>query len=154
MMTTMPASARSLPMPRSDKLNEHRGAIEGPSARTGMVCYECSAGLAVRIELVATRSGAASRHRWHRPANKATASPSHRGRGVLSMADRRLHASIDADVAVGRAGRLERGRDRIGDIRRRDDARATERRDAARRATTARRRPRQNTTRFPSTHFP
>ena len=70
------------------------------------------------------------------------------------MADRRLHASIDADVAVGRAGRLERGRDRIGDIRRRDDARAIERRDAARRATTARRRPRQNTTRFPSTHFP
>ena len=151
MMTMMTVSVRSLPMPRSDKFNEHRGAIEGPSARTGMDCYECSAGLAVltpRIELVATHSGAASRQRWHRLANKATASPSHRGRVVLSMADRRLHASIDADVGVGCAGRLEWGRDRIGDITRRDAARAIERRDAARRATT-RRRPCPTTTHLP-----
>ena len=47
MMTMMTVSVRSLPMPRSDKFNEHRGAIEGPSARTGMDCYECSDGLAV-----------------------------------------------------------------------------------------------------------
>ena len=148
MMTMMTASARSLPMPRSDKSNEHRGAIEGPPVMAWTATSAAQASQCPRIDLIATLSCAASRQRWHHPDNKATASPSHRGRVVLSMADRRLHASMDADVAVGRAGRLERGRDRIGDIRRRDDARATERRDAARRATT-RRRPCPTTTRLP-----
>ena len=98
MMTMMTASARSLPMPRSDKSNEHRGAIEGPPVMAWTATSAAQASQCPRIDLIATLSCAASRQRWHHPDNKATASPSHRGRGEL--AGRPVRARVETRTEV------------------------------------------------------